>query len=150
MFIEESTITLEKQSLVSLRHNKIYKSETISFNKGALVINESSMVITENYVTYAVLLYLNYSALTLNSGKLLLERIKSRNGSVLMRTRDISIKMENISFVRFVNHDMENDTILFHCNQTSWIMSSDSELWVLNSNSGGLFISTNASFGGTV
>ena len=150
MLIKESTIRLEKQSLVNLTHNKINKSETISFNMGALVINESSIVVTDNNVTYTHFLSFHDSALTLSSGKLLLERIRSWNGSILMRTTDTNIKIGNTSFVSFVNHYMKNKSLLFHCNQTSWNMSSDSELWALNINSAGVFISTNASFGGTV
>ena len=79
MYIEDSTITLEKQSLLSLRHNKIYESE-IKFTKGALVINESSMEITDNDITHTAFLSFNDSALTLSSGKLLYERIKIRSG----------------------------------------------------------------------
>ena len=150
MYIYNSTIRLEKQSLVILTHNKIYESVTISFNMGALVINESSIAISDNNVTYTHFLSFHDSALTLSSGKLLLERIRSWNGSVLMRTIDTSVKIGNTSFVSFVNHSMENKSLLFHCNQTSWNMSSDSELWALNINSAGVFISTNASFGGTV
>lgn len=69
-FVSNITITLEKQSLLSLTHNDIKNSAFLSHVGTDLVISESSVVITDNSLSCVVLQFEN-SSLIFSSGKLL-------------------------------------------------------------------------------
>ena len=151
MQIYEITTRFENHSLVTVTHNKMDKNGYFIYSVGVyLVISESSVIVTGNSLIHTqALLYFMNSSLTLSSGKLILENIKCQKRSKLMETIDTSIKMENNFFVKFVDNVMDK-CLTFLYNQTSWYMSSDSELQVVGNNGQGILHSINASFGGTV
>lgn len=129
MVIYGITITLEKQTLVSLMQNKIYNASFIFCVGAHLVISESHVVISDNFVAdSSTVLWFSNSSLFFSSGKLLIQKMRCENSN-LMGTNDTSIIMENRSLVTFVQHDMSYSD-LFRYNKTSWNMSFDSELWV--------------------
>lgn len=132
MQIYEITTRFENHSLVTVTHNKMGNNGYFIYSVGVyLVISESSVIVTGNSLIHTqALLYFMNSSLTLSSGKMILENIKCQKRSKLMETIDTSIKMENNFFVKFADNEMDK-CLTFLYNQTSWTMSSDSELQVV-------------------
>ena len=152
IFARNSNIIMEKLSLATFTHIKVYKTALILSIFGTNVsIYESSVVTTNNSLTDSSvgLYFWNSSLIRLSGAKLLFEQNKSQKNSILVVLINANIIMENKSFVNFVQNEIENSAI-FGVWDSVWHLSLDSKLQLFCNKASGFFISTNASFSGTV
>ena len=148
------TTRMEMGTLINCTHNKMYSDSVILFFGGetvpdSVVFSQSSLLASNNNIETSSSIVLLFSTFNLSAGKWLFKKNKCHANSYLVQSRYAQMIMENDSLVTFAHNEMDNSVTFYYLSST-WIMSSDSNLQLLNNTASGTFISTNASFSGRV
>ena len=145
-----ATTRMEMGTLINCSHNEIYSDSIILYFQAGLfvIFNESSLFINNNNIETSSGILL-FSTLNLNAGKWLFQKNKCHANSYLVESYQTQMIMENDSLVTFAHNEMDNSVTFYYLNST-WNMSSDSNLQLLDNTATGTFFSTNASFSGGV
>ena len=143
-------------TLIYCTHNEMYNASftllilSYSTFETCFVFNESSLLVSNSTLgTYSSIIFIKYSTLILNLGKLLFKKNKCYPTSNLVDFYIAQMIMENDSLVTFAHNEIENSVTFYYTNSI-WNMSSDSNLQLLNNTASGTFLYTNASFSGRV
>ena len=157
----DSTTTRMEMGLINCSHNEMHSSAilviysptvfngTYSIDSDtSVVFIESSLLFRNNNFEASIGIYL-WSILNLNAGKWLFEKNRCHENSYLVKSYYTQMIIENNSLVTFAHNEMDNSFTLFYFKST-WKMSSDSNLQLLNNTASGIFIYTNAVFIGRV
>ena len=143
-----TTTRMEMGTFINCTHNEMYYVSVIFDLYSSVVFNESSLLVSNN--NFEASISINFaSILNLNAGKWLFEKNKCRANSYLVELQFAQMIMENDSLVTFAHNEMDNSVTFYYIHST-WTMSLDSNLLLLNNTASGIFISTNASFSGKV
>ena len=147
-----TTTRMEMGTLINCTHNEMYSySQILNFQVDyCVVFNESSLLISNNnFEKRSSIIKFHSSILNLNAGKWLFEKNKCHANSYLVESYYTQMIMKNDSSVTFAHNEIDNSVTFYYFNST-WNMSSDSNLQLLNNTASGTFLSTNASFSGRV
>ena len=143
-----TTIRMEMGTLINCTHNEMYSDSVIFHSESFVVFNESSLLISNNnFETSSSIFW--FSTLNLIAGKWIFEKNKCHANSYLVVSYGAQMIMENDSLVTFAHNEMDN-SVTFHYFHSTWKMSSDSNLQLLNNTASGTFTSTNSVFSGRV
>ena len=151
-----TTITwLEMGTLINCTNNEMYNGSIMIESTFESYFAESSLLVSNNnFETYSSIIFSQFSIVILNAGKWLFEKNKCHTMSRLMLIYKAHMIMENDSLVTFAHNEFAHNEIensfTFYYLQSTWNLSSDSNLQVLNNTACGILFSTSASFSGRV
>ena len=145
-----ATTRMEMGTLINCTHNEMY-SDSVMFDSDSFVVfNRSSLLVSNNNFETSRSIVLS-PTLNINAGKWLFEKNKCHTNSYLVLSHKAQMMMENDSLVTFAHNEMDNsNSVTIYFSLSTWTMSSDSNLQLLNNTPTAYFFSSNAYFSGRV
>ena len=145
IFARCANIKMEKLSLATFTHIKVYKTAFIlGIFASNVTVHESSVVTTNNSVAdNSFGLYFWNSSLIFSGGKLLVEGNKCQNNSFLTVASNTNIQIEKLSLVRLIKNEVYKNTTILSILEAHFIVHESSVVTTNNSvtdDSYGLFL----------